>query len=96
MPSLTLKNIPEPLLESLRKRAEADRRSLTQEVLCLLEIAVQRPPEGADPEAAVLRHARTQADAWAALAGGWQSDLEPQEEIDRILSARTGGRDVKL
>jgi len=40
--------------------------------------------------------AQNQADAWAALGGRWQSDLEPEAEIDRILSTRTRGRDVEL
>lgn len=96
MASLTLKNIPESLLESLRERAEADRRSLTQEVLHLLESALEHPASGHDADARALRQARNQADAWAALGGRWQSDLEPEAEIDRILSARTRGRDVEL
>jgi len=41
MASFTLKNIPDPLLERLRERAESDRRSLTQEILFLLEEALR-------------------------------------------------------
>ena len=40
MAALTLKNIPEELLEKLRLLAERDRRSLTQEILYILEHAV--------------------------------------------------------
>lgn len=96
MASLTLENIPESLLESLRERAEANRRSLTQEVLHLLESALERPASVHEAEARGMLQARNQADAWAALAGRWQSDLEPRVEIDRILSARTRGHDVEL
>jgi plasmid stability protein len=92
MSSLTLKNIPEPLLERLRERAGADRRSLTQEILHLLEEALDRPRGSHGAEIA----ARLQADAWSALAGGWQSDLDPREEAERILAARTHGREVEL
>jgi len=92
MPSLTLKNIPEPLLERLRERAGADRRSLTQEILFLLEEALARFPRERGMEA----QARGQADAWSKLSGGWRSDLDPEEEADRILAARTRGRDVEL
>jgi antitoxin FitA len=37
MPSLTLKNMPEALLEALRNEAAANRRSLNQEVIMRLE-----------------------------------------------------------
>ena len=37
MPSLTLKNIPEDLLESLREIAKRERRSLNSQLLYLLE-----------------------------------------------------------
>ncbi|MGD2115140.1 MAG: hypothetical protein PVG07_08805 [Acidobacteriota bacterium] len=92
MASLTLKNIPDLLLERLRARASAERRSLTQEILHLLEDALVRSP----PEGGSGVEARAQADAWSALAGGWRSDLEPHEEAERILAARSRGRDVEL
>ena len=106
MPSLTLENIPEPLLERLRRRAEADRRSLTQEILHLLEAALEQHDRPDDAERAAPdqdrdRHqarnqAQAQADAWEALGGRWRSDLEPGEEIDRILASRTRGRQGDL
>ena len=43
MASLTLKNIPDELLQRLRARAERERRSLTGEILHLLETAVPEP-----------------------------------------------------
>ncbi len=92
MASVTLKNIPDPLLERLRERAASDRRSLTQEVLHLLEEALARPARSVASE----DEARSQAHAWSRLAGRWRSDLETAEEIDAILESRTGGRDVEL
>ena len=92
MASLTLKNIPDPLLERLRERAESDRRSLTQELLFLLEEALQ----GAGGRARAETEAQAQADAWARLAGRWRSDRDKDAEIDEILGSRTRGREVKL
>lgn len=92
MASLTLKNIPDPLLERLRERAESDRRSLTQEILFLLEEALQR----AGGRARAETEAQAQADAWARLAGRWRSDRDKDAEIDEILGSRTRGREVKL
>jgi len=43
----------------------------------------------ADQALAADAEARSQADAWSELSGAWQSDLEPREEAERILGART-------
>lgn len=58
MPSMTLKNIPEELLERIRARAHAHRRSVNGEVLHLIEAAVL--PQGVEPEAMLekIRKAR--------------------------------------
>lgn len=92
MASFTLKNIPDPLLERLRERAESDRRSLTQEILYLLEEALR----GAGGRARADTEAQAQADAWARLAGKWPSDRDKDEEIEEILGSRTRGRELKL
>jgi plasmid stability protein len=92
MASLTLKNIPDPLIERLRERAESDRRSLTQEILFLLEEALK----GGSGRARQESETRDQADAWARLAGRWRSDRDKDAEIDEILGSRTRGREVEL
>lgn len=93
MASLTLKNIPDPLLDRLRERAASDRRSLTQEIFYLLEEALA----GRAPELAALEEeARSQAAAWSELAGRWRSDVDTDEEIEAILASRSRGRDVEL
>ena len=62
MPSLTIRSVPKELLERLRAIAKSDRRSLTQEVIHLLEAALDGGGAGA------LDGADAQADAWAARA----------------------------
>lgn len=42
MASLTLKSIPESLMEQLRSRAERERRSLNQQAILLLEQALEQ------------------------------------------------------
>lgn len=42
MPSLTLKNIPDELMDELREVAEQERRSITQQVLYMLEQVIAR------------------------------------------------------
>ena len=52
MPDLTITDIPDELLENLRARARANRRSLSKEVIILLEESLEESPglEPFDPE----------------------------------------------
>jgi len=82
MASLTLKNLPEDLFRALRKAAETDRRSLTKEIIHLLETALERRPErsnaGADDVDA-------QVAAWRKLAGKWVPDVDLANEPEQIV-----------
>jgi hypothetical protein len=53
MPSLTIKGIPEALLETLRQQAKENNRSLTQEVINCLRLGVLRPKP--NPEVIIRR-----------------------------------------
>ena len=55
MATLTIKNIPEPLVKRLKKQAAAHRRSLNFEVISYLEQMAQSVPVDAD---ALLARAR--------------------------------------
>jgi plasmid stability protein len=84
MPSLTIKDIPEDVLEKLRERAERERRSLTKEALYLLEKAVEAPSKKSD-------RVSEQVSAWRQLGSGWSDATD--EEVDDIYDARSEGRD---
>jgi antitoxin FitA len=58
MASLTIKGIPEPLLNRLRRSAEQHRRSLNGEVLYRLERSVETVPADADVVLARIRKLR--------------------------------------
>ncbi len=92
MSSLTIKDIPEDLLEALRDLAERDRRSMTQEAIVLLSEVIERRQQ--DDEA--RSEADRQADAWEDLVGRWRSDKACDEEISEIYESRTAGREVDL
>lgn len=51
MPSLTIRNIPEDVLDILRKRAQRNHRSLNGEILAVLESSARIPT--VDPGAAI-------------------------------------------
>lgn len=62
MPSITIKGISDELMEQLRARAEAQRRSLNREIIALLEAAVRDPgpaPAGTAEWAAFARQVDT-------------------------------------
>jgi plasmid stability protein len=43
MATLNVKNLPDPLYEKLKRRAEQQRRSVAQEVTVILEAALDEP-----------------------------------------------------
>jgi plasmid stability protein len=93
VPSLTIKNIPVPVLQRLRRRALAERRSLTQQALLLLE---QGLTAASAPHASRADAVHDQVAAWRRLAGRWESDLSVEDEVREVYRSRTQGRDVEL
>ena len=81
MPTITLRDVPKELLDRLKQRAEEDRRSLNQQVIHLVERALQ--DELLSPTA--------QAERWLHMRR-WRSRRTAQEEIADIYNARTRGR----
>lgn len=92
MPSITIKNIPEPLLDRVRQRAAAEHRSVNKEFLQLVEMALS----GEQARAAVREQVAQQTAAWSGLAGSWVSDVDAVDEVKAIYEARTAGRAVDL
>jgi len=48
MATLTIKNIPLDVYERLKHRAKANRRSINQEVIAIIERALETPPIDVD------------------------------------------------
>jgi hypothetical protein len=92
MASLTLKNVPDELLGAVREAAEADRRSLNQQIIHLLEVAlvqrIEKPGRAREIEAQLAE--------WRRLASKWQPDLAPAAEADKLIRRRSRGRRVDL
>jgi hypothetical protein len=93
MASLTLKNVPDDLLSSLRKAAEGDRRSVNQEILYLLSSVVGENVGKLRPR---VSEVDTQVAAWRRLAGQWKSDVDPAMEAKQLIRRRSRGREVDL
>jgi plasmid stability protein len=93
MASLTLKNLPDALLRDLRKAAERDRRSVTKEIIYLLEASLRARVERSRSRGTDV-HA--QLAAWRKLAGKWDSDVDRATEAERLIERRTSGREIDL
>ena len=92
MASLTLKNVPDDLLKALRRAAKTERRSLNQEVMHLLGLALGGPGETTRAAPGV----EAQVAAWKQISDRWTSELSPEKEAVSLVSARTKGRKVDL
>jgi plasmid stability protein len=90
MSSLTIKNIPTSLLDKIRSQAAADRHSLTQEIIFLLETALNNLASTTTADA--RQTADQQLTIWRQLAGQWQSDQTVADEIQAIYQKRSQGR----
>jgi len=82
MPALTLKNIPEELLQRLRDSAQRNRRSITSEVLARLEVALPPPPE--DPKITLAR--------LAAFRKKWKIKPLTEARMRQIQADKNWGR----
>jgi antitoxin FitA len=58
MATLTIKNIPLDVYERLKRRAKASRRSINQEVIAVIEQALETPPIDVDSTLARTRKIR--------------------------------------
>ncbi len=91
MATIILKNVPKDLLSQLRAAATVERRSLSEQILHMLEVALKTDEEKLGLKAACER----QTAAWKRLAGRWESRESAEEEVARIYEARTEGRTVE-
>ncbi len=67
MPAVHVRNVPEPLLADLKRRASANQRSLQREVLVILEAAAAEapPPEPLAPIRLVMASEEAAAGDWS-------------------------------
>lgn len=96
MPSLTVRDIPDTLLDRLRALSARERRSLNSEILVVMEAGLRKhTAEGAPsrPEPVVRN---VQLALWKKLAGKWEDERKTAEIIADIREARTPGREVSL
>jgi plasmid stability protein len=95
MASLTVRNIPEDILERIRALSTAEKRSLNNEILVILERGTNLEYEEKIHQRKFLSKS-TQMELWEQLVGTWKDSRTASEIIEDIYSLRTAGRDVEL
>lgn len=78
MANLQVRDIDDRLYESLRERATREKRSISQEVILILEKYLSRPNA----------YDVNSTDEFLSLFGAWVDDRDADEIIDDIRSSR--------
>jgi hypothetical protein len=93
--NITIRNIPDEVIEKIKTLSQIEKRSLNNEILVVLERGVQ---EGMKNSFSVKKNISkyTQIKIWQKLADAWQDNRSPLEITEDIYQQRTLGRDVEL
>jgi plasmid stability protein len=97
MASMTIRDIPDDVVERLKILSQRERRSLNKEFVVMVERGLRTSMTalgrgGPEPHLS----ASGQAELWAALAGRWEDERPTAEIIADIRNSRTLGREVAL
>lgn len=93
--NITIRNIPDQVVNKIRALAKRERRSLNNEILMILE-------KGLDEKLGRLFDFKStiskdlQVDIWKNLSSKWQDDRSSKEIINDIYQHRTMRREVEL
>ncbi|MFA6567692.1 MAG: hypothetical protein WCS96_05720 [Victivallales bacterium] len=91
MKSITVRNIPDEVVEAARMLSIKERRSLNNELIVIMENglnSIRLSPAALKTD---LRE-----DPWKKLSGKWKDKRNAKEIIDDIYSSRTIGKEIKL
>lgn len=95
MASITIRDLPDSVLEKVRILSKKHRRSMNSELLLLIESGLEHGEERATRGSGVLTP-EMQSELWRQLAGTWEDDRSTEEIIEEIYRSRTKGRPVSL
>lgn len=93
MTNITVRNIPDELIEKLKFLSKIQRRSLNNEILIVLENGLS---DIIKKNKIKIINKETQIEIWENLAGKWEDDRSTNEITEDIISKRTLGRDIIL
>ena len=95
MPNLTVRNIPDELLNKLRILSVLEKRSLNSEILMVLEKGLSKESDSVNYVKNQLS-TDTQIKLWQNICGKWKDSRSTSEIISDIIGSRSQGRAVDL
>lgn len=93
MTNITIRNIPDDVLNKIRALSETERRSLNSEILFILEKGLINDTLKRNDS---IISKETQVKIWSQLSGKWKDDRSTKSIIEDIYQSRTLGRDFSL
>jgi len=96
MASLTVRDIPDEVMDTIKVLSKRDRRSLNKEFVVVVERGLRASLE--DTRRGVQGHIprSLQGDLWKDLCGKWEDERSAGEITADIMGHRTPGREVRL
>jgi len=95
MATLTIRNIPDDLLNKIRILSILEKRSLNNEILMVLEKGLAKESDSVSYVKNQLSN-DTQIKLWQNLCGKWKDSKSTAEIISDIIGSRSQGRKVDL
>ena len=96
MPNLTIRDIPDEILDKIKILSKAERRSINSEILLIIEKGLKNYANNIIVDNPHMISKETQLEIWSNLSGKWEDDRKTEDIIDDIYSKRTKGRDIEL
>jgi plasmid stability protein len=95
MASITIRNIPESILQKVRALSQIEKRSMNNELLLLIERGLIDESQRSNKAGNTLSK-ESQMNIWEEMLGKWEDDRTAEEIIDDIYAHRTPGRNIQL
>ena len=95
MASITIRNIPDSILEKIRTLSSIEKRSINSELLLLIEAGLNEETEKKGKEENFISK-ENQIEIWNKIIGKWEDERSTEEIIEDIYKSRTSGRKVEL
>lgn len=96
MSSVTVRNIPDEIFETVKTLAKTERRSVNNELVILIETGLRTQLENGKPNITQTVSRELQLSMWKELSGKWEDERTTGEIITDIYNHRTMGREVSL
>jgi plasmid stability protein len=93
MSNLTIRNIPNNMMNKIKTLSEIQKRSMNSEILFILEKGLLFENSQKSDK---LLSKDTQVKIWNKLSGKWKDKKKTKEIIDDIYSNRSKGREFSL